>query len=88
MRQQLRQYALRQLRDAMAVGHATSKAELIQLGTLKDLMREQARHGSGEGLLWIPPLDKGRLYATGGRGTFHPISPSSLNSSVQAAVDM
>ncbi len=41
MRRQLRLFAQRQLRDAMAVGYATSKAELIQLGTLKDLMREQ-----------------------------------------------
>ncbi len=43
MRRQLRLFAQRQLSDAMAVGHAGTKAELIQMGTLKDLLREQAR---------------------------------------------
>ena len=43
MRQQLRLFVQRQLSDAMAVGHAGTKAELVQLGTLKNLLREQAR---------------------------------------------
>ncbi len=43
MRRQLRLFAQRQLNDAMAVGYAGTKAEFIQLGTLKDLLREQAR---------------------------------------------
>jgi hypothetical protein len=41
MRRQLQLFAQRQLSDAMAVGGAGSRAELVTMGTLKAMLREQ-----------------------------------------------